>query len=81
MHIRSMSKRQGNSSVVRLKQAAHCSNTDSSSGQKSRDPRTAELAATGHTVTSNAKEVGRLKQSQKMETYYGNLGTYKQYKH
>jgi len=59
-----MSKCQGNSSVVRVKQAAHCSYTDSSSGQKSREPRTAELAMTGHTVTSIAKEVGRMKQSQ-----------------
>jgi len=59
-----MSKCQGNSSIVRVKQGAHCSNTDSSSRQKSRDPRTVELATTGHTVTSNAKEVGRMKQLQ-----------------
>lgn len=64
MHIRRMSKCQGNSSVVRVKQAVHCSNTDLSSGQKSRVLRTVELATTGHTVTSNAKEVGRMKQLQ-----------------
>jgi len=74
-----MSKFQGNSSVVRVKQGAHCSNTDSSSGQNSRDPRTVELATTGHTVTSTVKEVGRMKQSQ--YAYYGNLGLYKQDKH
>lgn len=55
-----MSKCQGKSSVVRVKQAAHCSNTDSLGGQKSRELRTAELATTGHTVTSNANEIGKL---------------------
>jgi len=63
MHIRRISKCQGDGSVVRVKQTAHHFNTDSSSGQKSREPRTAELATTGHTVTSNAK-VGRMKRSQ-----------------
>jgi hypothetical protein len=77
MHIRRMSNCQGNSSVVRVKQAAHCSNTDSLSGQKSREPRTAELATAGHTITSNAKEVGKMKQSQDMNAYYGNLGLHK----
>jgi hypothetical protein len=59
-----MSKCQENSRVVKVKQTAHYSNTDSSSGQKSREPRTAELATTGYTASSNAKEVGRMKQSQ-----------------
>jgi hypothetical protein len=64
MLIRIVSKYQGNRSVVKVQHAAHCSDTDSSSGQNSKEPRTAELATTGQMVTSNSKEVGRMKQSQ-----------------